>query len=226
METQHRLHEELQRVAESTGERLAAIDASATSVGVKIQDIYSMLLPLIDLGRVAQTIGRWKWPVITVFLLFLVNRRLALSATVLLGRHCPHPDSSEANVNQKLDSSYSRIFYLLFLPIISSSTMRQATRYRQAWCLEHFVCWAFSVRRYIGLENTLLNHNSVYQYPRSLNRFCLWPLNLPRHLFFNDFLMAYDIYDMHSKAASAYYTLFGILLDFHFCSSLSLSAIC
>ncbi|MCJ1354189.1 MAG: hypothetical protein MMC33_004176 [Icmadophila ericetorum] len=84
METQHRLHEELQRVAESTGERLAAIDASATSVGVKIQDIYSMLLPLIDLGRVAQTIGRWKWPVITVFLLFLVNRRLALSATVLL----------------------------------------------------------------------------------------------------------------------------------------------
>lgn len=87
METQYRLHEELQRVAESTGERLAAIDASATSVGAKMQDIYSMLLPLIDLGGVAQTIGKWKWPCIVVLTLFLIHRQIALYALVSLGEY-------------------------------------------------------------------------------------------------------------------------------------------
>jgi len=65
-EAQTHLHDHMQKKMQMTSERLAAIDASASSISSNIRDLSSVLSHLSGLGGIIGVVVRWKWQVLTV----------------------------------------------------------------------------------------------------------------------------------------------------------------
>lgn len=79
------LYDHLQKKLQMTGERLAAIDASASSISSNIRDLSSLLAQLSGLGGLIGAVIRWKWQVLTVLATAWFSRRGAAYAAAVMG---------------------------------------------------------------------------------------------------------------------------------------------
>lgn len=84
-EMQVHLHDHMQNKMQMTSERLAAIDASASSISSNIRDLSSVLSQLSGLGGVIGAVVRWKWQVLTVMAIAWFNGRSAAYAAAGMG---------------------------------------------------------------------------------------------------------------------------------------------
>ncbi|MCJ1243558.1 hypothetical protein MMC30_000755 [Trapelia coarctata] len=83
-EMQVQLHDHMQKKMQMTSERLAAIDASASSISSNIRDLSSVLAQLSGLGGIIGAVVRWKWQVLTVLAIAWFSRRGAAYATAVM----------------------------------------------------------------------------------------------------------------------------------------------
>ncbi|MCJ1478418.1 hypothetical protein MMC13_007098 [Lambiella insularis] len=81
---QVRLYEQMATKMQTTTERLAAIDASASSIGIRIKDLSFLLAQLSSLGGVVGSLLRWKWQIIAILGVAWYNRRLAVYSTTVI----------------------------------------------------------------------------------------------------------------------------------------------
>ena len=71
---------------QTTSERLAVIDASASNIGVKISNLSSLLAQLSNLFTVLGSVSRYWWQVLSVVAVAWFSRRLAATSAASLGK--------------------------------------------------------------------------------------------------------------------------------------------
>jgi len=82
------LHDHMQKKMQVTSERLAAIDASASSISSNIRDLSSVLAQLSGLGGIIGAVVRGKWQVLGVLTIAWLSRRAAAYAAAVMGTFC------------------------------------------------------------------------------------------------------------------------------------------
>ncbi|MCJ1380121.1 hypothetical protein MMC17_003224 [Xylographa soralifera] len=85
-EAQLRLYQQTQMDMQTTSERLAVIDASASSIGTKISNLSSLLAQLSNLFIVLGSLSRYWWQVLLLFAAAWFSRRLAAFTAASLGK--------------------------------------------------------------------------------------------------------------------------------------------
>ena len=84
-ETQLRLYEHMQTKMQKTSERLAAIDASASSISSNIRDLSSLLAQVASLGGIIGALVRWKWQMVAVLAIAWFSPRRAVYTAGAIG---------------------------------------------------------------------------------------------------------------------------------------------
>ncbi|MCJ1319928.1 hypothetical protein MMC15_005264 [Xylographa vitiligo] len=85
-EAQFHLYKQTQMNMQTTSERLAVIDASASNIGVKISNLSSLLAQLSNLFTVLGSVSRYWWQVLSVVAVAWFSRRLAATSAASLGK--------------------------------------------------------------------------------------------------------------------------------------------
>ena len=84
-ETQLHLYEHMQSKMQKTSEKLAAIDASASSISSNIRDLSSLLAQIASLGGIVGALVQWKWQVAAVLGIAWFSPRRAVYAASAIG---------------------------------------------------------------------------------------------------------------------------------------------
>ncbi|MCJ1282412.1 hypothetical protein MMC26_001735 [Xylographa opegraphella] len=85
-EVQLHLYKQTQVSMQTTSERLAVIDASASSIGTKIGNLSSMLAQLSNVFTLLGSISRYWWQVLLFIVAAWFSRRLAALSATSLGK--------------------------------------------------------------------------------------------------------------------------------------------
>ena len=85
-DAQLHLYRQMQMNIQTTSERLADIDASASSIGTKISSLFLLLARLSNLFAILGSLSRYWWQILFLIAAAWLSRRFSAFIAVFLGK--------------------------------------------------------------------------------------------------------------------------------------------